>query len=49
MNFGLRNFIIFMFGNIWLVPLTAIIGVIFALSRRENTDYFNLLLLFLAV
>lgn len=49
MNFGLKNFMVFMYGNMWLVPLAAIIGIVLAFSRRENVDYFNLLLLFLAI
>ena len=49
LNFGLTNFTLFMYGNIWLVPLAVMIGGILALSRRDKRDYFNLLLLFLTI
>lgn len=49
LNFGLKNFIVFMYGNLWLVPLCVIIGIILLLARREKVGYFKLVLLFLAV
>jgi len=49
LNFGMKNFLMFMYGNLWLVPLATIIGIIFALSRREKIDYLNLILIFLVV
>jgi 4-amino-4-deoxy-L-arabinose transferase-like glycosyltransferase len=54
-DFGLKNFLIFMYGSasysitLWLVPLAVIVGVIFAISKREKVDYLILLLLFLSL
>jgi len=49
LNFGLKNFSTFMYGIMWLVPFSAIVGVVLLVSRRERPDYFNLFLLFLTI
>jgi hypothetical protein len=49
LSFGLKNFAEFMYGNVWIVPLAAMIGVILILAKREKVDYFTILLLILAI
>jgi hypothetical protein len=49
LHFGLKGFMIFMYGNVWVVPLTLVIGTIFLLIKREKIDNFVLILIFVSI
>lgn len=44
-RFGISNYLLFAYGNIWFVPLTFLAGLIVLLKRRENSDIAILILL----
>lgn len=56
LEFGLKNFLLFMYGDnnsgsflVWIIPLVIISGVIYILVKMEKISYLSLALIFLVV
>lgn len=49
LQFGLNNVITFMYGNMWLVPMILIMGIVFFLFNREKLGLLALILLLLSI
>jgi len=49
LQFGLNQFVTFIYGNIWLVPLLASCGIVLMIMRKERNDGYVLLLFLLTL